>query len=378
MGKIRRLKVVHPAAAEGEGDDIPSLLAAMSVPDAGDGIAPVVPEVVPVVPPEVAVSEPGGVVVPLPATAVIVPEAVVAFDYGALPPEAAATVRAAADGVHASLRQMSGSMMETGRHLIAAKAALPHGQWRQWLAAEFSMCERTARNFMAAVKTCGDDATSAIIAELPPTSVIRLSSASPEVRDEILSRVKSGERLTAAEIDKAVRAAKSPRPAPAASGPSEPPEPATAPAPEPAGPCVEPERRPFVSDLRAAIKGYQEQRARKLAVAIHKLISDVALAAGSTSAKPTARKWGQDSGHEAKKILDEIERLTGREHPARTNLFGKIEDGPKLVLKGHVAEVLGVVADIHNRCIATERGGVGAPSAEEIAGWDERFRAAGQ
>jgi len=52
--------------------------------------------------------------------------------------------RASIGALRASLRHA----LDAGRLLLAAKAALPHGSWRPWLAAHVECSERTAQLYM--------------------------------------------------------------------------------------------------------------------------------------------------------------------------------------------------------------------------------------
>ena len=50
--------------------------------------------------------------------------------------------------------------IEAGRRLAEAKAMVPHGQWREWLAANVpSLNERTAQRYMKAAKAAGKSDT---------------------------------------------------------------------------------------------------------------------------------------------------------------------------------------------------------------------------
>lgn len=58
------------------------------------------------------------------------------------------------------IRKLTGdtcrNMIEIGRHLIAAKAEVEHGNWSNWLKENFGWTDRTARNFMAVADRFGD------------------------------------------------------------------------------------------------------------------------------------------------------------------------------------------------------------------------------
>lgn len=58
------------------------------------------------------------------------------------------------------IRKLTGdacrNMIEIGKHLIAAKAEVEHGNWANWLEENFGWTDRTARNFMAVADRFGD------------------------------------------------------------------------------------------------------------------------------------------------------------------------------------------------------------------------------
>lgn len=46
-------------------------------------------------------------------------------------------------------RRANEAVIEAGRHLIAVRDALQHGQWMDWLQTEFAMSDRTARTMIS-------------------------------------------------------------------------------------------------------------------------------------------------------------------------------------------------------------------------------------
>ena len=75
------------------------------------------------------------------------------FAYEALARDVAEMARAAAAEIRASLGRHIEEAIKAGKRLIEVKAALPHGEFGKWLAAEFGMSERSARNYMSAAET---------------------------------------------------------------------------------------------------------------------------------------------------------------------------------------------------------------------------------
>jgi hypothetical protein len=88
------------------------------------------------------------------------------------------------------------------------KQQLPHGQFGAWLQAEFGMTERTARNYMNAAVEFG--AKSEIISDLPATTLYALSAPSTPapVKEVVIARLESGERLNGQEVQDLIRDAR--------------------------------------------------------------------------------------------------------------------------------------------------------------------------
>lgn len=122
------------------------------------------------------------------------------FDYGALPVELAVKSRAAAERIKLRLKRTVEDIIEIGRELTAIKAELPHGQFLPWIAAEFEMSERTARDFMQVHERFGGK--SAIIADFKPTILYALSAPStPEsVIEKAVEQAEAGDKVTVADV----------------------------------------------------------------------------------------------------------------------------------------------------------------------------------
>lgn len=82
-------------------------------------------------------------------------------------------------------RKANEAVIEAGRHLIAVKESLQHGQWEDWLRVEFSMTDRTARTMMTIAERF-DGKTEKI--SVLGTSVLGLL-ASPSVPDVVVEKV---------------------------------------------------------------------------------------------------------------------------------------------------------------------------------------------
>ena len=77
------------------------------------------------------------------------------FDYEQLPLDMREFVQAAAARIHVLGRRTLENSAALGRELIAVKEQLQHGQWTDWLDAEFHMSDRQARYFMSIERRLG-------------------------------------------------------------------------------------------------------------------------------------------------------------------------------------------------------------------------------
>lgn len=119
------------------------------------------------------------------------------FDYGTVSVDAARILQDAANAVQQVLQQ---SIPQIGRHLLAAKAALPHGRFAAWADAELQMKARTAQNYMRAATWL--DGKSETLAQLPPTIVYALAApdAPGEVVQDVVTAAEAGTPLPASTI----------------------------------------------------------------------------------------------------------------------------------------------------------------------------------
>src|SRR5262245_17437578 len=78
------------------------------------------------------------------STALVVPQ----FDYEAIAPADREAVVRHTQVIRSLGRKLIRDIIELGKSLLAVKELLPHGQFLNWLGAEFGMDSRTAQNFM--------------------------------------------------------------------------------------------------------------------------------------------------------------------------------------------------------------------------------------
>jgi hypothetical protein len=125
------------------------------------------------------------------------------FDYGALPPSDAADLRDRAERIR---RHTHAAVVEVGRDLLAAKARVGHGCFQTWVEADCQLSLRTAERAMCVAEFVDKNDK---LSFLPPDGLLALASPSaPEgTVTEILERIKAGQRPTAADIKREIKAA---------------------------------------------------------------------------------------------------------------------------------------------------------------------------
>jgi hypothetical protein len=135
-------------------------------------------------------------------------EIIVAFSYASIPPGLASELKTAAETIRRLGRQVSTDIICIGNHLVAAKEKLDHGHFGPWLRAEFSMTERTARNYMQVSEAFSGK--SETVSVLQPTALYLLASPSTpqRVKESIVTRVARGEVVSLETIRNAVADAK--------------------------------------------------------------------------------------------------------------------------------------------------------------------------
>ena len=104
------------------------------------------------------------------------------------------------------------NIVEIGQHLVVVKAKLKHGQFFEWLQAEFAWGEQTARNLMNVATRFPNPQ---LVGDLKLTAAALYLLASPnvepEAREEAIERAKVGEKIdrtSAAKIAAEAAAAK--------------------------------------------------------------------------------------------------------------------------------------------------------------------------
>ncbi|WP_164738537.1 DUF3102 domain-containing protein [Aquabacter cavernae] len=141
----------------------------------------------------------------LPSNDTMASDVVVRFDYDQIPAEQRKALRADANAIRKSLVQALGALMDIGERLERWRDVLPHGAWRPWILAETGMSEQWARDAINVFRCFRDKSMLLEDLALPQTAIVRLSTAPEAALEDVLDRVKEGEKLQVADVDKIVK-----------------------------------------------------------------------------------------------------------------------------------------------------------------------------
>lgn len=109
-------------------------------------------------------------------------------------------------------RLVLGHAIEIGNRLIEAKAMVPHGQWGDWLKAEFDYSQSSAQNFMRIADEYGEtqmglfgpEAKSQTLGNLPYTKALKLLAVPEDEREEFVGS-HDVEAMSTRELEQAIR-----------------------------------------------------------------------------------------------------------------------------------------------------------------------------
>ena len=95
-----------------------------------------------------------------------------------------------------ALKRETTDIIGIGDLLVEARYHLKHGKWLPWLKKEFSLSDRSARNYMQAAKFAAKSETVSDLGNLSPSALYAISSDSgfytPEIIKVILQEAKKG------------------------------------------------------------------------------------------------------------------------------------------------------------------------------------------
>ena len=118
------------------------------------------------------------------------------FDYSLLDDETSSFVRSRATEIKKLMKRTAQDLFNIGNYLIEVKTQLGHGNFMNWLEAEFNWSIRTAARFMSVAQKFELDSLSNL--ELLPTALYIMAAPSTpeEAIAEMFERAKQGETIT--------------------------------------------------------------------------------------------------------------------------------------------------------------------------------------
>lgn len=118
------------------------------------------------------------------------------FNYAACDAKLAEKLRITAEQIRETVRKTVEDIIEVGNALTAVKDSLEHGQFGQWLKAEFERSRRTASHYMAIADQFGAKMAIIAILTLQPTAAYLLAASSilHETREVAIERPKVASR----------------------------------------------------------------------------------------------------------------------------------------------------------------------------------------
>ena len=143
--------------------------------------------------------------------------------YSSISSEARVIVQQRTGEIKRLMRKTAQGVIDIGSYLIDVKACLDHGQFGDWLTAEFAWGERTAERYMAVADQFKSDNLSEM--SIAPSALYLLASPStPEpARVEVIERAQAGEKITYTAAKETVLQHRPPapaRPIPPSTGPA--------------------------------------------------------------------------------------------------------------------------------------------------------------
>jgi CheY-like chemotaxis protein len=118
------------------------------------------------------------------------------FDYANLDSETSLFVKQQTGEIKALMKRTAQGILEIGQKLLEIKQKLGHGNFLNWLKAEFNWSEPTAQRFMQVARQF--ESINLMDLDIAPSALYVLSAPStPElVREEAIARAQAGENIT--------------------------------------------------------------------------------------------------------------------------------------------------------------------------------------
>ena len=118
------------------------------------------------------------------------------FDYTALDLDTASFVRQQTGELKALMQRAAQDIFEIGQRLIEVKEKLGHGNYLNWLEAEFGWTARTARNYTTVAKQFKSETISHLPIAPSALYILAAPSTPDEIRSQAIAIAQSGEPIT--------------------------------------------------------------------------------------------------------------------------------------------------------------------------------------
>jgi hypothetical protein len=130
----------------------------------------------------------------------LIPKPCAPFDYGTVPPNVAAALRAQAARIRDAAKVTTSAVIQIGNDLIAVKQALEHGNFRNWIEAECGFSARSAENYIRAAEFA--EGKNETVAFLSPATVYKLAAKSTptEIVNAVLQRAERGDLVSDRDV----------------------------------------------------------------------------------------------------------------------------------------------------------------------------------
>jgi hypothetical protein len=127
------------------------------------------------------------------------------FDYASVDPESRIVVQQRTSEIRSLAKRTTSDIIAIGQKLTDVKECLPHGQFGQWLTAEFGWDKRTAQGLMQVADKFKNENFSHLTIAPSALYLLAAPSTPSEARNRALVRAASGEAISHKQAQAIVR-----------------------------------------------------------------------------------------------------------------------------------------------------------------------------